>query len=180
MKIIGKRNLTINGVKSHVIEIPRKQVKVKCPECENHTSNVHDYRKQNIKHTKLFGYNTYIVYHKRRYNCPRCNKSFYEPNNVTAKHGKISLNLKLSILDYLKKKMSIKDIAECLNISSSTVIRALKSIDYKPASGLPEVMCIDEFKSTKSLGNYSFIIANPMKSKIVDILPVLVKNNVIR
>lgn len=173
MKIIDQWHEVIDGKVSKVIKIQRNKVKTPCPLCKMKTSRVHDYRNQRIKHIKLCGYDTYIVYRKRRYICVDCNKRFYEPNYVTAKHEKLSVLLKLEILKLLKKKISMKDIGDITNTSSSTVLRNLKVLQaFEPEQNtLPEVICIDEFKSVKEVGNYSFIMGDPVEGKIIDILP---------
>lgn len=180
LNIVSQHYEVINGVNSKIIKVQRNQVLCKCPDCGKKTKRVHDYREQRIKHAKLAGYNTYIVYRKRRYICMFCNKRFYEPNFITQKHGKLSSNLKLVILELLKKKLSMKEIAELANVSSSTILRILKSLEpSKDKIKLSEVLCIDEFKSVKNVGNYSFILADPIEGKIIDILPTRLKNDLI-
>jgi len=179
--IIDQWEERTDGVLTKYVKMQRKQMEVTCPCCANKTKRVHDYRNQKIKHTKLCGYDTYIIYRKRRYVCMDCNKRFYEPNYVTAKHGKLSSQLKLEILGLLQKKISMKDIGEITSVSTSTVLRSLKSLQKTKEQhiSLPEVLCVDEFRSVKNVGNYSFIMGDPTEGKIVDILPNRLKNSLL-
>ena len=173
MKIIDQYYEIIDGRTAKVVKIQRNQVATSCPRCGKKTKRVHDYRNQKIKHTKLCDYDTYIIYRKRRYVCMDCNKRFYEPNRVTPKYGKLSSHLKLKILQLLKKKVSMTDIGDITNVSTSTVLRTLKSLQEFVSNHrtLPEVICMDEFRSVKNVGNYSFIMGDPTEGKIIDILP---------
>ena len=70
-----------------------------------------------------------------------------------------------------KQKMSFSDIAKDVNVSVTTAISEFIShiADYR--SSLTEIVCIDEFKASTIAGKYALIIGDPVKGKILDILP---------
>ncbi|WP_211493315.1 MULTISPECIES: transposase, partial [unclassified Fusobacterium] len=86
----------------------------------------------------------------------------------------LSKNLKLSILLRLKDKISLKDIAK-EHFVSITIVQRIMNHGYKDLfvskNTLSEVLCFDEFKSTKdSLGAMSFIFMDAVNRKIIDIV----------
>ena len=96
---------------------------------------------------------TFIYYRKRRYVCTNCNKKFYEKNNFLPKRARKTNRLTAFIIEQLKEKQSIKDVARIANVSSTTVIRLLPYLSTS-TSYMPEVLCIDEFRG--NAGNYCF------------------------
>mgnify|MGYP000856146540 CR=1 FL=1 len=64
-----------------------------CPNCNDLTDSIHDYRVQVIKGPPLG--NKFIVFHyrKRRYVCPTCGKRFYEKNSFVPKYHRMTSSL---------------------------------------------------------------------------------------
>lgn len=61
-------------------------------------------------------------------------------------------------------------IASEIGISSGTAIRILDQISY-PLPKLPKVLSIDEFKGNAGGRKYQCILADPLKRRVLDILP---------
>ena len=162
-------NYEEHGVK--YIEIMRNNYSHQCPNCQTLTKYVHDYRVRRITHSALTSNKTVLLYKRRRYRCPNCQKRFPEENQIVNKYEKISHYTKLSILNDYKKPLSFKSIAERLYISSSTVIRhGEKHINPKRLT-LPEVLSIDEFKNLKKKNRkYACLLVNPINKEVIDVL----------
>lgn len=150
------------------IEISRKPHK--CPDCGYVTSLVHDYRYQLIKDIPLRGKYLYLRYRKRRYKCGMCKKRFNENQTIVPKHHQLSSRLSYYLINQMKEKRSLTDIARANNISVTTMMRLLEMVNYGNARGLPQVLSIDEFKGNTDGRKFQCILTDPQHSKIVDIL----------
>ena len=122
----------------------------------------------------ISGFNALLKLNKQRYKCKNCNKTFIAKTNIVKKHCFISNNVKYGVALKASNKISEKDIASDFNISHNTVNRIINSffekykVNYKH---LPEVLCFDEFKSTKDAdGAMSFIYCDAKNHKIIDIV----------
>ena len=150
------------------IELPVREHT--CPCCHSKTSKVHDYRFQLIKDIPMY-YNkdTFIYYRKRRYVCVNCGKKFYEKNTFIPKRARKTNRLTAFIIEQLKEKQSIKDVARIANVSSTTVIRLLPYLSVS-TSYLPEVLCIDEFRGNTGNYKYQVSLIDGKKGKPIDII----------
>ena len=165
--IVTKCRNRKNRVRIH-IELP---VKIHtCPCCHSRTSKIHDYRFQLIKDIPLY-YNkdVFIYYRKRRYVCPNCNKRFYETNSFLPKRARKTNRLSAFIIEQLKEKQSMKDVAKISNVSSSTVSSLLPYLSTS-ASYLPEVLCIDEFRGNAGNFKYQVSLMDGKLGKPIDII----------
>lgn len=127
-----------------------------CPCCHSKTSKVHDYRFQLIKDIPIYYKDTFLYYRKRRYVCSNCNKRFYEKNDFLPKRARKTNRLTAFIINQLKQKQSMTDIARISNVSTSTVSKLLPYLSVS-ATHLPEVLCIDEFRG--NTGNYKYQVS---------------------
>ena len=64
----------------------------------------------------------------------------------------------------------MKTVSEQANVSTATVGRILDSITYGRAK-LGETLSIDEFKGNASFEKYQCILVDPVKHRVLDILP---------
>lgn len=145
-----------------------------CPCCGSDKINVHGYKESNIKLMPISGFKALLKLNKQRYKCKNCNKTFIAKTDIVKKNCYISNNIKYGVALKASKKISEKDISEEFNISHNTVNRIINSffeshkVNYKY---LPEVLCFDEFKSTKdAAGAMSFIYCDAENHKIIDIV----------
>jgi len=145
-----------------------------CGDTDPENRNIHGYKKSIIKLVSVSGFDAYLELKKQRLICKKCKKTYITPTDIVDKHCFISKNVKKHIALELKEKTSQKDIAKRNNVSSNTVARVLESfreshkVDF---NYLPEVLCFDEFKSTKDAdGAMSFIYMDGKTHKIIDIV----------
>ena len=73
------------------------------------------------------------------------------------------------IVDRLKTKQSMKDIAKDANVSINTVSRLLPPLAVS-AKHLPEVLCIDEFKGNTGYYKYQVSLMDGKTRKPIDII----------
>lgn len=140
-----------------------------CPNCENSTTKIHDYRWQTIKDLPFQLKDCYLVLHKRRYACS-CGKKFYESYEFLPKYLHRTKRLTWKIADLLRETTSLKSVAKTSNVSVATVCRILDSIHYS-CPPFKEAVSIDEFKGNARTGKYQCILVNPKNHSIMDILP---------
>ena len=160
-----------NGTDSICLAVEKKQETQVCPRCGALTELVHDYRTQRVRDLPVQGKTVYWDYRKRRYRCSCCEKRFYEKCPLLPKYHRITNRVAFSALDELSRKQSMKDIAERLNVSSSSVARYLRSQHFGRPDTLPEVISIDEFRGNTEFGRFQTIITDLKRQKVFDILP---------
>ena len=164
--IIKKVRYKKNFVKIH-IELPvREQT---CPHCKSKTTKIKDYRTQIIKDIPIRFKTTLLSYRKRRYQCRECGKTFYEKAHFLPKRARKTTRVSEFIVDRLKTKQSMKDIAKDANVSINTVSRLLPPLAVS-AKHLPEVLCIDEFKGNTGYYKYQVSLMDGKTRKPIDII----------
>lgn len=164
--IVKKVRYKKNFVKIH-IELPvREQT---CPYCKAKTTKIKDYRTQVIKDIPIRFKTTLLSYRKRRYQCKECGKTFYEKAHFLPKRARKTTRVTEFIVDRLKTKQSMKDIAQDADVSVNTVSRVLPSLAVS-AKHLPEVLCIDEFKGNTGYYKYQVSLMDGKTRKPIDII----------
>jgi transposase len=147
-----------------------------CPRCHTETSRIHDYRNQPVKTLLLINTEFSLIYHKRRYRCPHCAKTFPEHNSFLSKYQRMSCKITAKILQEHGALTTSTDIARRYKLSTPTVQRLFKSVS--PASSkLSSTISIDEFKGNagakfqvviNDLDNYTCL--NVLEDRSPDIL----------
>lgn len=164
--IVKKVRYKKNFVKIH-IELPvRKQT---CPHCKSETTKIKDYRTQIIRDLPIRFKTTLLSYRKRRYQCKECGKTFYEKAYFLPKRARKTTRVTEFIVDRLKTKQSMKDIALQADVSISTVARLLPPLAVS-AKHLPEVLCIDEFKGNTGYYKYQVSLMDGKTRRPIDII----------
>ena len=158
------------------VELVSSKNKVRCPNCNNFTSSVHDIRKPiESKYLDSCGQQVILKITKRRFHCYKCNKTFTEQLSLNTKDGSISNKVKIQIRkDLLDYNLSIKKIAEKNHVSDYIVRNELEQATSNMKNyikNLPRVISFDEFKADTSAGKYAFILNDPIHRQVLDILP---------
>ena len=181
VKVIKVEEQIEQGEKIKVISLVGTVNKVKCPICLKYTSSIHDKLKpMTIKYNKIVDKKCYLILHKRRFICHRCNKRIVEDLGINLTNRSISNSLEIKVRkDLLKPNFNIKQIAKDNGISEDKVRCILLDVmhDYPShIKTLPQVISIDEFAAHTSYGKYALIINDPVKKRTLDILPSRKKN----
>ena len=153
-------------IKIHLETKPSEQV---CPCCGATTKRIHDYRYQTIKDLPIQLKNCYLVLRKRRYAC-KCGKRFYESYSFLPRYFQRTSRLTSFIARALHSSRSITEIAKETNVSTATVGRIFDRISY-PREKFSSAISIDEFRGNASGEKFQCILVDPIKHKILDILP---------
>ena len=134
------------------------------------TSKVHDYRTQIVKHTPSCGYPVNLRIRKRRHRCPSCGKRFFESISFLPKYQRTTNALWGYAISLLSSTVSMKSVADSLNVSASTVARMVDKLCYTRPS-LPDIISIDEFRGNSGGQKFQCIITDPKNKEVLDILP---------
>lgn len=174
-KVLDMEHMSLENVEifqDHlVLHVQMKRRAAHCPACRAVTQTVHDYRTQRVQDCPIQGKTVVWVYRKRRYRCPCCGKRFYESNYLLPKWHRITNRLALLSINMLEGMRSRKDIARECGVSESTVCRWLKLVEPTRDARLPSVVSIDEFKGDTDYGKFQGIVADPVKHRVLEILP---------
>ena len=111
----------------------------------------------------------------QRFYCHLCHTTFVATSPLFDANTSIAKDLRHEIILRLTRVESIKDIADDLGISASTVQRTVESladqITNPSRDYLPATLCIDEFKSMRSVsGKMSFIAVDGDRHELLEIL----------
>ncbi len=111
----------------------------------------------------------------QRFYCHACHSTFTASSPIFDPQTSITKDLKHEIILRLTRVESIKDIADDLGVSASTVQRTLQSladeITIPNHNYLPKALCINEFKSMRVInGAMSFIAVDGDRHKLFEIL----------
>lgn len=159
---------TKNGGYKAFIEMPVKEHK--CPYCSHLTSYIKDYRLQTVKELSVFGKPLTVTVRKRRYICKHCNRSFTEDNPYISRYCHFPKRFYLEAIKETFSLQSLSSIAKRLEVSVSSIIKWFNQISY-PHPELPECIAIDEFRGNAGGEKFQCNLADPVKHKIIDILP---------
>lgn len=172
-KLLNLEEVILKNIKHYknfvevVIELPKSEQT--CPSCGSKTSNVHDYYTQTIKDVPIQFKPTKLIYRKRRYVCPCCNKKFYEKNNIVSKYHRTTTRLIEYVVNELRSLDSVTNISKRSNVSTSVISKMLPYLAVTN-SKLPRVLCIDEFKGNCGKYKYQVALIDGETHDVVDIL----------
>ncbi len=126
-----------------------------CPSCGgNHCVKKDSGIIQTVRHLPIGLKGTLITFHKPRYLCKDCGKTFYLKPSWLIRDISITYPLLLSIYSRLASSShSITDIARETHVSPSIIQNVLKHFEMPHPKTLPETLGIDEFHG--STGTYN-------------------------
>lgn len=142
-----------------------------CPNCNNLTNKIKDYRCRKILFHSNSDANYYMLYNQRRYQCKHCKKAFSENATFARRYQRHTLPIIELIFKLCSKMFNFTTIAQQLNLSVTTTIRYFDMVNYPKPDKLPEVLSIDEFKGNAHGQKYQVILTDPNNGQIIDILP---------
>ncbi|KRL02278.1 ISL3 family transposase [Liquorilactobacillus capillatus] len=149
-----------------------------CPHCgiinDGQIIN-YGWRMTNVRFAKVLGNNVILQLKRRNFQCKECQTTFLAQTNLVPKHCTISNPTRKECLEKLEEPVSLKHIANELSTSDSFVGRELMRAerDFQPnLHYLPEVILMDEIKSTKSATDaMSFEFMDAQTHELIDLLP---------
>lgn len=157
-----------NGNLEAFIEMPVKEHR--CPHCGHTTTYIKDYRLQTVKDLTVAGKPLIVTVRKRRYICKECNSTFTENNPYIKRYCHFPQRFYFESIKETLTLQSFTSIARKVGVSVSSIIRWFDNINY-PKAELPSCIAIDEFKGNADGEKFQCNLSDPVKHKIIDILP---------
>ena len=146
-----------------------------CPDCGNQNVLIKGYELKKINYDILTDRKCILHYRARRYRCPICQRTFYEPNPFVFHSMKISALTVQNVLNDLKSQTeTFSSVAERYHISPTSAASIFDQHVQMPRLPLPEYMSIDEnyaFFHKGENSKYIFVMLNFMTGDPIDILP---------
>lgn len=157
-----------NGNLEAFIEMPVKEHR--CPHCGHTTTYIKDYRLHTVKDLTVAGKPLIVTVRKRRYICKECNSTFTENNLYIKRYCHFPQRFYFESIKETLTLQSFTSIARKVGVSVSSIIRWFDNINY-PKAELPSCIAIDEFKGNADGEKFQCNLSDPVKHKIIDILP---------
>jgi len=154
------------------IEVETVNRGCRCSGCGTFHTNVKEYKTKYINHSIYTMEKTILIFHHRRFVCPKCGKTHMEDNPFTSDGNRVSSKTVLSILDFLKRYNNpFRAAAEYFNISTTEVIAYFDKYCQMERNKFTRVMCFDEiYFSRKRRKKYVLVIINFFNRAIIDVL----------
>ena len=161
-----KKNETI------YIEVKATNKGCRCLNCGTYHTNVKEYKTKYINHSIFTLENTILIYHQRRFICPKCNKTHMEDNPFCSENNRISDKTVLSILEFLKRYNNpFRAAASYFHLSTTEIIKLFDRYCQMERNKFTRVMCFDEiYFSRKRKKKYVLVIINFFNRAIIDVL----------
>ena len=142
-----------------------------CKRCGGKTDRIHDYRVREVRDLELRGKPVRLLYRRRRYACPACRKRFSETNDFVGRYMRFTHRTAEKIMELLRRRSSMKDIAKDTRTYVSGVKRVLGIMPVSRPQRLPQALSFDEFKGDTGGQPFQCIVADPLDRCVFDILP---------
>ena len=135
---------------------------------------IKEYKDRHYTHPPFFGIPCTIIWHRRRYKCKDCGKTFSEDNPFGPENYHLTYALLDQIaIDLKSPHKSFTDISRARGISVPTVSLYADSFLHAPRQKLPVSLGIDEIHSdmAKYGGSYLCVMVDNKERNLTEILP---------
>ena len=179
MKDYSAELLKMEGVQIEKLDETEKEIILQismerkmhiCKRCGGKTGRIHDHRVREVRDLELRGKPVRLLYRRRRYVCPACGKRFSEDNGFVGRYMRTHRTAE-KIMQLLRWRSSMKDIAKDTGTSVSGVKRVLGIMPVSKPQRLPQALSFDEFKGDTGGQPFQCIVADPLNRRVFGILP---------
>lgn len=165
---------SVNLIKDNNVlscDLTLKKQNEPCPSCYSNNSTVHGCYVKKITHSISNSSPCFIMYKARRYKCKFCNKVYYENNPFSHGNDQTSTYTILAVLDALRSHTAtFTSVAAQFNLTKQQVMIIFDSYVEVSRKTFPEIICIDEFYTSKfSRDKYACTILDFKSKEIVEI-----------
>lgn len=157
-------------------DVVYKEVRIKnrgcrC-ECGAYHTNVKEYRTKRITHSIYAHQKCIVIYHQRRFICPKCGATHMEENPFTSDNNHVSDKTVMNILNDLKRyNTTFREAAENNDVSVMEAMHIFDRYCQMERLRMPEVLCIDEiYFSRTRRKKYVLVLLNFHNRSIIDVL----------
>ena len=144
-----------------------------CSGCGTFHTSVKEYRTKKIVHS-IYAYKKCIVlYHQRRFICPKCSKTCMETNPfISSDDNRVSDQTVENVLKDLKRyNNTFTSTAERYSLTTRGVMKLFDRYCQMERNRLPIVLCVDEvYFSRVRKKKYVLILLNFFNRAVIDVL----------
>ena len=142
------------------VHVRAKQESTACPRCGEESTKVHDIRKRVKRDIQLRGYQVYLILHKRRFRCARCQRPFTEADSACGRYQRTTERFR----DHIAKqayRRPLTHVAQEMQVGPGFVHACLcariekklekkgRTLDEQAKLPTPPILGIDEFAMRK-------------------------------
>ena len=145
---------------------------IRCTNCGTYHTSVKEYITKKITHFIYLSDPCVIIFHHRRFICPKCKKTHMDVNPFGEEKQKVSDKTIENILSLLKRyNVPFRQAAEMANVSVTEVMKIFDRYCQMKRNTFTQVMCFDEiYFSRKRKKKYVLVIINFFNRAIIDVL----------
>lgn len=146
-----------------------------CPGNGSSNVRIKDYKERNVMDMPRYGKPSRLILRVPRYICNDCNNPFSTPFESVGLRDRVTSRLLSFIQKEAYELIPFSDIARRVGLEESGVVRICDEYLQNALAGytleFPEVIGVDEDHFKTYENDYSFIITDPVKMKILDLWP---------
>lgn len=150
--------------RNHIVQANLKMKEVNiCPACSSTNVISFGCKTRNIKMSILSDYNSTVILKYRRLHCKACGKLFMDTTDLCLKKQNISLQVKLAVIEDLRRDCSFTYIALKRNLTTQSVINIFESLIHPDRVPFEDVL---EDRRLDTIDYYLFKINFKEKDKV--------------
>src|SRR2546429_2910727 len=142
------------------VQVRARKESQACPRCGEESSKVHDSRKRVKRDIRLGGYPVYLIVHKRRFRCARCQRPFTETDSACGRYKRTTERFRHHIAKQACQR-PITHVAQEVQVGPRFVHGCLhawieeklkkkgRTLDEQAKLPTPQILGIDEFARRK-------------------------------
>ena len=140
--------------------------------CGTYHTNVKEYRTKHIVHSIYAHQKCIIIYHQRRFICPKCGATHMEDDPFRSDDNHVSDKTINNVLTDLKRyNTTFNEAAQNNGISTMGALKIFDKYCQMNRLPMPKVLCIDEiYFSRKRKKKYVLVLLNFYNRAIIDVL----------
>src|SRR5256884_3687367 len=151
---------SIGADESIEVQVRARKESAACGRCREESSKVHDSRKRAKRDIRLGGYQVYLIVHKRRFRCARCQRPFTETDSACGRYKRTTERFRHHIAKQACQR-PITHVAQEVQVGPRFVHGCLhawieeklkkkgRTLDEQAKLPTPQILGIDEFARRK-------------------------------
>jgi transposase len=172
------------------VQVRAKKESVACPRCGEESSKVHDTRKRVKRDIQLRGYQVYLILHKRRFRCARCQRPFTETDRACGRYQRTTERFRSHIAKQACQR-PLTHVAQEMQVGTGFVHACLcawtegklekkgRTLDEQAKLPTPQILGIDEFAMRKG-HRYNTILCDLESRDVLEVCEGRKKEEVVK
>ena len=142
------------------VQVRARKESQACPRCGEESSKVHDSRKRVKRDIQLGEYQVYLIVHKRRFRCARCQRPFTETDSACGRYKRTTQRFRHHVakqacqrpLTHVAQEVQVgpRFVHDCLHTRIEEKLKKKgRTLDEQAKLPTPQILGIDEFALRK-------------------------------